>query len=586
MGRVKLDLLCGVLLGAAALLAGGARAACRVEAMLEIPVTMTDGQPIVAARINGKDVKLLADSGAFFSQISPPEAAELGLKPGPLPLGFRVIGVGGAEASPGFATAKDFSINGTKLAGAFVVGGGEVGHGNAGVMGQNILGFADVEYDLAHGVIRLMRPHDCLGRSLAYWSGASPSAIDIEAAKARMTKGEASVNGVRVRVLFDTGASTSGLGLVAARRAGLDPHGSDATSAGMTRGVGRRLVQTWIVPVDSFKMGGEEIKHTRLRVADTDFGAEDVDMLLGADFFLSHRVYVANDQRKLYFTYNGGPVFNLDIAPGAGSAAPSAESKANEPTDAAGLARRGAASASRKEYDKAIADLSKAVALAPDNADYLFERARSYQGNNQPFLAMADLNRSLELRPDDVTALTTRALFELAGHDKLHALADLAAADRLAAKGADSRLEMAQVYMIAPEPSLSVTQLDMWIVAHPDDSRMGPALATRCYARGLLGRDLDLALADCEGALKRDRKSAQALDARGLVRLRRGEFDLAITDYDAVLALQPRAALSLYGRGLAKLRKGMTAEGKTDIAAATVLRPGVTEQAKAFGLAP
>jgi hypothetical protein len=53
-----------------------------------------------------------------------------------------------------------------------------------------------------------------------------------------------------------------------------------------------------------------------------------------------------------------------------------------------------------------------------------------------------------------------------------------------------------------------------------------------------------------------------------------------------VLALQPRAALSLYGRGLAKLRKGMTAEGKTDIAAATVLRPGVTEQAKAFGLAP
>jgi tetratricopeptide (TPR) repeat protein len=126
----------------------------------------------------------------------------------------------------------------------------------------------------------------------------------------------------------------------------------------------------------------------------------------------------------------------------------------------------------------------------------------------------------------------------------------------------------------------------MWIAAHPDDSRMGPALATRCYARGLLGRDLDLALADCEGALKRDRKSAQALDARGLVRLRRGEFDLAITDYDAALALQPRAALSLYGRGLAKLRKGMTAEGKTDIAAATVLRPGVTEQAKAFGLAP
>ena len=30
-------------------------------------------------------------------------------------------------------------------------------------------------------------------------------------------------------------------------------------------------------------------------------------MLLGADFFLSHRIYVANSRDKLYFTYNGGP---------------------------------------------------------------------------------------------------------------------------------------------------------------------------------------------------------------------------------------------------------------------------------------
>jgi hypothetical protein len=41
----------------------------------------------------------------------------------------------------------------------------------------------------------------------------------------------------------------------------------------------------------------------------------DVDMLIGADFFLSHRIYVANSQRKLYFTYNGGPVFNLTAEP-------------------------------------------------------------------------------------------------------------------------------------------------------------------------------------------------------------------------------------------------------------------------------
>jgi tetratricopeptide (TPR) repeat protein len=568
------------------LVAANARAACRVETILEIPVTMIDQQPIVAARINGKDVKLLADSGAFFSQISPPEAAELGLKPGPLPTGFQISGVGGAERSPGFATARDFTINGVGLAGAFVVGGGEVGHDTAGAMGQNILGFADVEYDLAHGVIRLNRSHDCLGRSLAYWSSEPPSAIGIEAASARMTRGEAFVNGVRMGVLFDTGASYSGLSLAAAKRAGLDPHGPGVTTAGVTHGIGRRLVQSWIAPVDSFKVGDEEIKHTRLRFEDTDFGMNGVDMLLGADFFLSHHIYVANDQRKLYFTYNGGPVFNLDVGADAASSPPAPEVAAEGPLDAAGLARRGTAFASRKEYDKAIADLSRAVALAPDNADYLFERARAYQGNNQPFLAMADLNKSLELRPGDIPALITRASFQLVGHDKPHALADLAGADRLAAKAADSRLEIAQVYMSAREPSLAVSQYDLWIAAHPEDGKMAVALNGRCWARGLLDRELDLALADCDGALKRSPKSAEVLDSRGLIHLRKGEFDAAITDYDAALALQPREAMSLYGRGLAKLRKGMAAEGKADIAAATALRPGVDEMAKAYGLAP
>jgi hypothetical protein len=32
------------------------------------------------------------------------------------------------------------------------------------------------------------------------------------------------------------------------------------------------------------------------------------DMIIGADFFLSHRIYVASSQHKLYFTYNGAGV--------------------------------------------------------------------------------------------------------------------------------------------------------------------------------------------------------------------------------------------------------------------------------------
>ncbi len=468
--------------------ADAAQAACKLEKLLELPVTMTDGQPLVPARINGVDVVFMADSGAFFSQITPSKAAELGLKPGPPPVSGLLIvsGVGGNE-KVGWVTAKSFSIAGQNLAPSFLVGGGETGHGSAGLLGQNILGFANVEYDLAHGAIRIMQPHDCLGRPMAYWAeGQSYSTIDIEAASARKTIGVASVNGVPRRVEFDTGAGTSILTLSGARSIGLDPPAPGAVSAGVSSGIGRHLVQSWILPVDSFKIGGEEIRHTRLRLADTD--VEGIDMLLGADFFLSHRVFVANDQRKLYFTYNGGPVFNLDVAPVAqgGLATPGAVgSGPAEPASAVDFARRGAAFASRHEYDKAIADLTRAIELAPTEPTYLFERARAYRGNRQPFLAMADLNKSLSLKPDDIPALTTRAAFHLAGRDKPHALADLAAVDRLAAKQADVRLTLAQLYGQADEPESAIGQLDLWIAAHPEDSRQATALNGRCFTRGL-----------------------------------------------------------------------------------------------------
>ena len=32
-------------------------------------------------------------------------------------------------------------------------------------------------------------------------------------------------------------------------------------------------------------------------------------MILGVDFLRSHRVFIANSQRKVYFTYTGGTVF-------------------------------------------------------------------------------------------------------------------------------------------------------------------------------------------------------------------------------------------------------------------------------------
>jgi hypothetical protein len=42
-------------------------------------------------------------------------------------------------------------------------------------------------------------------------------------------------------------------------------------------------------------------------------------MLLGADFLRAHRVLVSHSQRKIYFTYLGGPMFATPRPPQSGA---------------------------------------------------------------------------------------------------------------------------------------------------------------------------------------------------------------------------------------------------------------------------
>ena len=57
---------------------------------------------------------------------------------------------------------------------------------------------------------------------------------------------------------------------------------------------------------------------------------DNPDMVIGADFFIAHRVYVAPSRRKVYFTFKGGPISlrrhrAQAVAPAAGSRTRSAQ---------------------------------------------------------------------------------------------------------------------------------------------------------------------------------------------------------------------------------------------------------------------
>ena len=601
----------GVLALSSALLTSQVQAAgtCTLGRVAEIPITMAGTRPLINAKINNQEARFVLDSGAFYSMISTATAAEFNLKLTPGPYGLKLQGIGGTVTAQ-IATVKEFGIAGALIHNVeFLVGGSEVG--SEGLIGQNFLHQWDVEYDFSKGVVRLFKPEGCRKARMAYWltPGQTYSETGIESVmQSRMhTVGEGYVNGQHIRVTFDTGAYNSFLSLRAAARAGIKIDSPGVVEAGYSRGIGRGMVKTYIATASSFKIGdGEEIKNARLRIADSDLA--ESDMLLGSDFFVSHHIFVANSQSKLYLSYNGGPVFNLakttpattpqadevqkveaakDEAPGdqqAGAAA------ADQQADPDALARRGEASAARHDFEHALADLSKAVELRPDNPEYLFQRALIYRQSGQAALALADLDHVLTLNQDFLRAYLPRAEIRLGDKNVEGAIADLDATDRLAPKQADIRFALAERYEAVNRFAQAIAQYDLWIQNHPVDSRFAAALGQRCRASAIQNEALDVGLADCNKALRiADKKNpsyGHLLENRGLLELRQANNDKAIADFDAALKIMPKSATALYGRGVAKVRKNKTAEGEADMAEAVKIAPHIAAPFSARGLAP
>jgi tetratricopeptide (TPR) repeat protein/predicted aspartyl protease len=588
----------------------GAQADCKFQKIAEVPVTMDGLRPLVTASVNGHDATFLVSTGSFFSSVSPEAAERFGMRKSTAPFGLEVTGLGGVSRDAHAVMADSFIFANAGLKNIqFLVAGGSGGGRAAGGLGQNIMGPFDVEYDFAHGVMRFFKAAGCGGANLAYWaSGITASRLSLDSSGIYMQEvlATAQINGHTVKVKFNSGAGVSYLDKLAAERAGIQINAPVVSSAGVTQGAYGKGIETFVAPFDSFKIGEEEIKNTQLRVAKFGENGQHGDMLLGADFFLSHRILISSSQKKLYFTYNGGPVFRLDRAatgqtqvasgsapPASGTPAtatpiatpPPAQIAGEEPKTAADFARRGAAFAARHEYQSAIDDYGRALQLEPDNGPAYRARAMARLSARQPILAMADLDEALKRQPNDPEALMNRGELYLSARDPDRAKNDFATAMKLAPDNADLPAQAGGAYSRAGLYEQAIQQLDIWIAAHPKSDSLASVLSSRCYARAAWGKELDAALADCDAAMRKD-KTSVVMQRRGLVLLRQGRLDDAIVQYSAAIKAQPRFAMALYGRGVAELKKGDKPAGDADIAAAVAIAPGLPAEFKRLGLPP
>lgn len=573
-------------------------AGCKLHILADLPVTMEGMRVSVPVKVNGKDTRLWLDSGAFFSILPKAKTLELELKLEPLPGNFYLAGVGG-NVSVELTTVKSFGIVGQELKNMqFIVGGSDAGNG---LIGRNILAMADTEFDLAHGSVKIIRPEGCEHAGFAYWAAGKPFFTVPLAANNSNSRDHifglsVSINGARINAEFDTGAPASLISRRAAERAGIDLSGPSVIPFSGIGGFGRRSKKGWSVPVENISIGDEQILRTRLNVIDGPIA--DVvgapDMLLGADFILAHHIYVARAQRRIYFTYSGGKPFSSFASASTEAPAPelppgtyrveAMEDPAAHPRTAGEFARRGNVRLAQRLFAGAIADLSEAIRLDPDTADYYRDRAKAYRESDALVLARTDLDKALALSPDDGGLLRARAFMRLSQHDRTGALVDAEAAARVTPPSSLDAADIAFLFERLRQPARAIAMFDAVIAAHRRDSALGGLLNGRCWVRALANVELDKALADCNDAIKRDGPKAAYLDSRGLIYFRRREFAAAIAGYDAALALIPTIPWTLYLRGLAKIALGQTDAGKADQTAGEAIQPDIAEEVRSYGI--
>lgn len=526
---------------------------CRLVRYPAIPVTMQDGYPTIPVAINGIRTRLLVDTGAFVDVLSPAEATEFALPLSSAPPDYRISG-GFGDLRPRVATVKTLTLGRLSFANAkFLVGANDLGDGIAGALGENLYLVFDVEFDFANGMMRFIRASHCSRRPLAYWAAASGQPVSAVQLQGRnmwtpQLRTTVQINGHDVYAIIDTGASASILSVAAAESAGLWPGSPGAVPIGNSGAV-------WTAAVREIRIGDEKIEHTRILVQPFENAWPHAWMVLGNDFFLSHHVYLATNQAMLYFTYNGGPVFDLsaahaahdksgvtaamaalaDALPQSSSPPAAAPPDSRSPADstaAAALMRRGLAYAGRSQFQQAIDDLTRACRMAPRDANCRYQRGMVYWRNRRSELALQDLDAAIGLDPGSFQARLLRANVRLsvvgaqrqlsamdrpqpeqtiAGHspptdsqfdpELIDEIAgDLDAVVRLAPSQADLRLSVGRDYEDLGQYSQAVREYDLWITYHPEDSRLAVALAWRCGSRAQANVDLGQALQDCNRA--------------------------------------------------------------------------------------
>jgi len=234
------------------------------------------------------------------------------------------------------------------------------------------------------------------------------------------------------------------------------------------------------------------------------------------------------------------------------------------------------------QYDSALADYDAAIRLVPQDAKALVNRGKVYVAMDSFTLAIKDYDAALRIKPANAFALLQRGRSYAALHRYGLAIRDYDAAARLEPDNLNIVASRGSAYGGLGQYRRGLADLNRVVGRYPQ----AVSFNNRCWMRANWGQELDLALADCNEALRQKPGYAPYLDSRALVYLRMEKYADAIGDAHAALAGNPNMPTSLYILGVARLKTGDEKNGNADIAAAVQIDPTIPAMFAKWGVKP
>jgi tetratricopeptide (TPR) repeat protein len=201
----------------------------------------------------------------------------------------------------------------------------------------------------------------------------------------------------------------------------------------------------------------------------------------------------------------------------------------------ADLVKQGIDALKRKDYDTAVARLSDAIRLVPDDAEAWGARGEAHARKGDSALALSDCAESLKLAPGSSDVYRRCGNIHYIAGDYRSAIANYDVAIQLDPNSAVVYLNRGIAYSRLEQTDRSVADYDEALKLDPSQSN---AHAWRGYAWWQKG-DFDRAWDDFNRAIEADPKNAFAFFSRGYAAASRYDYDDAIADYDKAISLDP-----------------------------------------------